>query len=97
MPAYMVVLGNNPSQGWSAEYVGNVPAILRRFGGEYIAVAKRVKIFEGSNMDPNVAALFSFPTLEKVNEFMASAEYAPFAALRKHNMYSLVFGFDTEA
>jgi uncharacterized protein (DUF1330 family) len=96
MAAYMIVFGKNRNPDWLNEYVTNVPAIFRRYGGEYLDVAKRVKQFEGPNFGGNLAAIFSFPTLEKVEEFMGSSDYQSFADLRKKNMDAIIFGFDTQ-
>jgi uncharacterized protein (DUF1330 family) len=77
------------------EYVTNVPSIIRRYGGEYVDVAKRIKQFEGPDFGGNVAAIFSFPTLEKVEAFMSSSDYKPYADLRKKYMDAIIFAFDT--
>jgi uncharacterized protein (DUF1330 family) len=96
MAAYMVVLGNNRSNEWLADYVAAVPAMIRAHGGEYLDVAKRIKQFEGPPMPANMAAIFTFPSLEKVAEFMNSPEYKPWADLRKKHMDGLIFAFDTQ-
>ena len=79
MAAYMIVLGKNRNPEWLNEYMTNVPTIFRRYGGEYLDVAKRIKQFEGQDLGGNIAAIFSFPTLEKVEAFMSSSDYKPFA------------------
>jgi uncharacterized protein (DUF1330 family) len=95
MAAYMIVLGKSRSPEWLAEYVAKVPDIFRRCGGEYLGVAKRIKQFEGPPIEGNLAAIFSFPTLENVNDFMTAADYQPLAELRKKNMDAILFAFDT--
>lgn len=96
MPAYMIVLGKNRrNDAWLEEYIAAVPPIFRRYGGEYVAVSKRVKELEGLDLGGQYAAIFSFPSLEKVEEFMAAPEYRPFAELRKKNAESIIFALDT--
>ena len=96
MPAYMIVLGKSTgSDAWLGEYIANVPPIFRRYGGEYLDVSKRVKEIEGLNFGGQYAAIFSFPALENVEQFMASPDYQPFSDLRKRNADTIIFAFDT--
>jgi uncharacterized protein (DUF1330 family) len=59
-------------------------------------VSKRVKELEGLDFGGQYAAIFTFPTLEKVEEFMDSEDYKPFSDLRKRNADTIVFAFDTQ-
>jgi len=81
----MVVLLRNRNRDWLADYVTSVPAILRGYGGEYLAVSKSVRRLEGAGNLPEIIALFSFPSLAKIEEFMSSDEYRPFRDLRQRN------------
>lgn len=96
MTAYMVVVGNNRSTDWLPDYVNSVPTIFRKFGGEYVGVGARIKQLEGADLQPNMTAIFSFPTLADVENFMNSDEYRPFAELRRQNMDAMIVAFDTE-
>jgi len=85
MSAYMVVLLRNRNRDWLPGYVAKVPAILRSYGGEYIAVSKSVRRLEGAGDLPEIIALFSFPSLAHIEEFMSSDEYRPLRKLRQEN------------
>ena len=81
----MVVLLRNRNRDWLADYVTSVPAILRGYGGEYLAVSKSVRRLEGAGNLPEIIALFSFPSLAHIEEFMSSDEYRPLRKLRQEN------------
>jgi len=85
MSAYMLVSLRNRNRDWLPDYVAKVPAILRSYGGEYIAVSKSVRRLEGAGDLPDIIALFSFPSLASIEEFMSSDEYRPLRKLRQGN------------
>jgi len=85
MSAYMLVSLRNRNRDWLPDYVAKVPAILRSYGGEYIAVSKSVRRLEGAGDLPDIIALFSFPSLASIEEFMSSDEYRPLRKLRQRN------------
>ncbi|MET0988010.1 MAG: DUF1330 domain-containing protein [Steroidobacteraceae bacterium] len=83
MSAYLVVMLNEvKSTAWVENYVANVPSIFRKYGGEYIAVSKRIVREEGSGQDPQQIALFTFPSIEAIEGFLKSPEYKPYLDAR---------------
>ncbi|MET0545071.1 MAG: DUF1330 domain-containing protein [Caulobacterales bacterium] len=82
MSAYMVVLLDVQNTDWVENYVANVPAIFRRYGGEYLAVSKRVETVEGDAKAPDQIAIFTFPSVDAIKQFLESADYAPYAKAR---------------
>lgn len=94
MSAYMLVLLRNRNKEWLAEYLTHVPALLRSYGGEYVTVSKSLRRLEGAGHLPETIALFSFPSLAKIEEFMSSAEYRPYRELRQRNSDAEILAFE---
>jgi uncharacterized protein (DUF1330 family) len=83
MSAYLVVmLKDVKNMEWVESYVANVPAIFRKYGGEYLAVSKTIVRHEGGGEDPAQIALFTFPSLEAIDKFLKSPEYKPYKDAR---------------
>jgi uncharacterized protein (DUF1330 family) len=64
-----------------AEYVRRVPEVVRRYDGTYLAQGT-LEVMEGDHPAVN-AVIIAFPSMERLKEFYASAEYAPLKALRR--------------
>lgn len=94
MPAFMVVMVYLRESGWVADYIANVPAILRTYGGEYFAVSTSVTQFEGDGPVPDQVALFTFPSVDHMDGFVNSAEYAPYKEARLAQSSALIVGFE---
>ena len=95
MSAYLVVNVYLRDTAWVQDYIANVPRILRRFGGEYLAVSKKLQQFEGDGPAPDQVALFTFPSLEAMNAFIDCPEYAPYKKARLEQSSALIVGFET--
>ena len=94
MPAYLIVQINVENTDWVEDYVANVPAIFRKYGGEYLAVSQTVKQFEGEGKTPDQVAIFTFPSLEAIEKFMNSEEYMPFKEARTAASTATVVGLE---
>lgn len=94
MSAYMVVHVYLRDTAWVKEYVANVPAILRRYGGEYLAVSKTLRQFEGDGAAPDQVAMFTFPSVAAMNEFLECEDYAPYKKVRLEQSYAQIVGFE---
>jgi len=94
MGAFMIVLLRNRNSAWMADYLANVPAILRKYGGEYVGVSKSVKQLEGNGGSPDGIAIFNFPSAAMIEEFMCCEEYRPYRESRQRNSDSNIFIFD---
>jgi uncharacterized protein (DUF1330 family) len=95
MSAYLVVLLNVKTTDWVADYVARVPTILRKYGGEYLAVSKTISRKEGERVVPDQIALFTFPSLEKIDEFLTCEEYEPYKDARIAGSSADIFAFST--
>ena len=100
MPAYMVSFVTAHSLEWVPEYLANVPAIVRRHGGEFVAVAKPVagaiERLEGAAPIPQSIVLFKFPSMEAIKSFLASPEYGPYKDARIVATESNFFAFEND-
>lgn len=82
MAAYLIAIVRAQNLSWVAEYSANVPAIVQKHGGEYLAVSERIKRYEGDETAPDGIVLFTFPSIKAIDAFVADAEYAPYKAAR---------------
>ena len=83
---------------WVDEYQANVPAIMaimRKHGGEYFAVSENIKRYEGDGPNPDRIAIFTFPSMEKIEAFVSDADYRPYRAARLAATSSDAFAFTT--
>jgi uncharacterized protein (DUF1330 family) len=82
MTAYLVVTIKVRDPSWVEEYSANVPAIVRRHGGEYLAVSESIRRYEGDGPDPDAIVLFTFPSMEAIDAFISDPDYGPYRAAR---------------
>jgi uncharacterized protein (DUF1330 family) len=82
MAAYLIVTIKVHDPSWMDEYAANVPAIVRKHGGEYFAVSENIKRYEGNAPDPDGIVLFTFPSMEAIDAFISDADYKPFKEAR---------------
>ena len=82
MAAYLFVTIKAHDLAWADGYQANVPAIVQRHGGKFLAISDRVKRLEGNGPNPDRAALMMFPSMDAVEAFVADADYAPYRAAR---------------
>lgn len=94
MSAYMVVLVHVDGSDWITDYIANVPAIIRKFGGEYFAVSKAVTQFEGNDRAPDQVAIFTFPSVDQMDAFYNCDEYEPYKQARLAQSSATILGFE---
>jgi uncharacterized protein (DUF1330 family) len=83
MAGYMIALVYNHDPAWVAEYRANVPGIIASYGGSYLAAGGSLEQAEGRIPIPDRAALFKFPSVAVIHEFLGCEAYAPYAAARQ--------------
>jgi uncharacterized protein (DUF1330 family) len=83
MPAYMFVQIKITDPDKFARYREAVPSVVAAFGGRYIARGGDVAVLEGSH-DGRRLVLFEFPSVEAIQRFWDSAEYAKVKPLREN-------------
>ena len=62
-------------------YKAQVPAFIRKHGGEYLVRGGAHEVIEG-DWKPTRLVLFRFPDAASVKAFVGDPEYRPLAALR---------------
>jgi uncharacterized protein (DUF1330 family) len=82
MSAFIVVNLILHDSSWRAEYRANVPAIVSKFGGEYVAASERIEIVEGSEPAPDMMAILKFPSLSDLKSFLSDDGYRPYKQAR---------------
>ncbi|MEO1043239.1 MAG: DUF1330 domain-containing protein [Pseudomonadota bacterium] len=78
-------------------YGQHIPAIISKFGGEFLAATNSAVLVEGKATG-NWVVLSRFPNMEQAHAFMTSEEYAPFRAMRRDELTdsNLVISFADE-
>jgi len=81
MAVYMIVdiTVNDPSA--YEEYTAKVPALSRKYGGEYLARGGNYHVLEG-DWRPGRLVVSRFPDKESVEAFFNDPEYEPLKELR---------------
>ena len=101
MSAYMVSFVTAHSLDWVPDYLTQVPPIVRRHGGEFVAVAKpepgAIERLEGSAPVPQSIVLFKFPSMDAIKSFLESPEYRPYRDARIVATESNLFAFENDA
>ncbi len=81
MPAYMIVDIKMRDAAAYEKYKAEVPALIRKHGGEYLVRGGKHEVLEG-HWQPSRLVLFRFPDQGAVHAFMNDPEYLPLKALR---------------
>ena len=87
MAGYVIAQINLKNKEGYKEYVDNVPAIIKNFGGEYLVKAGEFKSIEGK-WDFTRNVVIKFPSYEKALEWYNSDEYNQIKNLRLENAES---------
>ena len=82
MSTYLIVNVDIKDQTAFEDYVRNVPPIVRKFGGEYLAVSDTPEIIEGK-WRPHRLVLVRFPDPAGAKAFLNAPEYRPWKELRQ--------------
>jgi uncharacterized protein (DUF1330 family) len=83
VPAYLLVQGTVTDREGFKAYSAALPAIYRKFGGEYLAIvpAPAVEVAEGSAENRSIV-IVRFPSKAAAQAFWYSPEYAEARQLR---------------
>ena len=94
MSAYLVVQLGVTDPSWIENYIDNVPTILRKYGGEYLVVSQQLRQYEGAGAPPDQVAIFTFPSLDSITQFMECEEYKPYKDARISGSSATVIGVE---
>lgn len=90
-PVYMIVDLRYERLDWAAAYRANVPQMVARWGGRYIAQSFPPERLEGEGRIPDSLTIVEFPSAEAARGLMASPEYQPFAQARRNQTRSTIY------
>jgi len=82
MSAYMIVDVDISDPQQYELYKRDVPALIRRHGGEYLVRGGAFEVVEG-DWRPTRLVLFRFPSRQAIHDFMNDPDYQPLKALRR--------------
>jgi uncharacterized protein (DUF1330 family) len=82
MSAYLIVDVEIKDRVAFEDYVRNVPALVRKHKGEYLAVSDTAQVIEG-DWKPHRLVLVHFPDLTTAHMFLNDPEYLPWKQLRE--------------
>jgi uncharacterized protein (DUF1330 family) len=82
VPAYLVGIVTIEDAEVFAEYASQVPELIARYGGRYIARGGTVEVLEGS-WAPARVTLVEFDSLEQARRWYESEEYQALAEIRR--------------
>jgi len=84
VPAYLVGIVTIEDAEGFAEYAGQVPEVIARHGGRYIARGGAVEVLEG-NWVPKRVVLVEFDSFEQAKLWYYSEEYQALAEIRRRS------------
>jgi uncharacterized protein (DUF1330 family) len=100
MSAYLVlILKEVNGLNWVAEYQANVPPLVQKHGGEYVAMSRgfdgqHIQCVEGQESVPDAIAVLRFPTVANAVNLLKSDEYEPYRRMRIAQTKSFAFAFE---
>ena len=97
MKAYLISILHVDNDEYVSRYVTNVPLIIRDYGGEYVAVSKRIVRMQGDGENPDVIAITLWPSIEAIEQFFSDSRYQPYKRLRIEQSYGDIFAMETVA
>ncbi|MGI9621279.1 MAG: DUF1330 domain-containing protein [Acidimicrobiales bacterium] len=84
MSHYTAVALTPTTDTWIPAYMENVPALVARHGGRYVAQSDNYERIEGeaSDTDPAMIVIIEWPNKDAESAFVADPDYAPHHAAR---------------
>ncbi|MGB0554983.1 MAG: DUF1330 domain-containing protein [Alphaproteobacteria bacterium] len=88
MTVYVIADIKVTDESWVPDYAANVHDIVHKHGGKYLSRTGNITTVEGEGLDTTLVALIEFPSMEAVQSFAGSEEYAPYAKARQEGSIS---------
>ena len=83
MTVYVIADIQVTEDSWVPNYATNVHDIVHKHGGKYLSRSGNITNVEGESPESTLIALIEFPTMEAVQAFASSPEYAPYIEARQ--------------
>ena len=93
MSAYLIADVEVADAAAYEEYRKHVPAIIASYGGKYLVRGGATKLLEGT-LEPNRTVVLEFASMERLEAFYFSAEYAPLKVMRILASRSRIFAVE---
>jgi len=81
MAVYAIVDFEMRDPSGMRDYIEQVPAIIHKYGGRYLARGGKTEIIEG-DWEPNLIVIVEFPSTDHLKRFYNCEEYQEFKAAR---------------
>ena len=94
MTVYVIADIKVTDDSWVPDYAANVHDIVHKHGGKYLSRTGNITTVEGESLDTTLVALIEFPSMEAVQDFASSEEYAPYAKARQEGSISRLHVLD---
>ena len=82
MSVYMIIDLEVTDSDAYAEYVDKVPALIKKFGGRYLARGGKITPL-ASNWNPERIILLEFPSSDHITRWLMSKEQIPLDEIRR--------------
>ena len=94
MPAFLIADIDVQDEETYRAYREANPAIVRKFGGRYIALGGEVRVLEG-DWQPRRTVIIEFPDLQAISDFYESEEYRKLRPIRWQSADSRLVAIET--
>ena len=94
MTVYVIADIKVTDDSWVPDYAANVHDIVHKHGGKYLTRTGNITTVEGEGLDTTLVALIEFPSMEAVQDFASSEEYAPYGKARQEGSVSRLHVLD---
>jgi uncharacterized protein (DUF1330 family) len=84
VPVYLLIDIQVTDHDLYSEYVKQVPAIVKKYEGRYLARGGKVRVLSGE-WRPERIILIEFPSTEKLQQWLNSPEYAALKPIRERS------------
>ena len=83
MTVYVIAEVQVTDDSWVPDYAANVHDIVAKHGGKYLSRSGNITNVEGESPESTLIALIEFPSMDAVQAFAGSPEYAPYGEARR--------------
>lgn len=78
----VVMTGTITNSDWMPTYLADVPALVARHGGRYLAKTDDIDRLQGEGDMPSAVALLEWPSKEAAEAFFTDSDYRPYLEAR---------------
>ena len=79
---YTFVASNFADTRWVPDYLTEVPALVARHGGRYLALTDEIDQLQGDGEVPRAISIVEWPSRDAAEAFFADPDYLPYLEAR---------------